>query len=85
MINGHTSPRPWFVEDIRECWKWLSVQIPLWAGAAAQLYAIYGPEMKSHMSAEAFAQVAAIVFWLSIVGRVMNQTGTTQSPKDALK
>ena len=64
--------RPWWAEDIRSAWKWLTVQLGAVLAIVPQLYE-YLPLLREHLSDAAMHNVMSAMAVLAIVANLRNK------------
>lgn len=62
----------WMVDEWRECWRWLSVQLALLVTAAPLLYD-HVNLIQAHVSESLFHDIIAVLGFLIVIGRLKRQ------------
>lgn len=63
----------WMVANWKECYKWLSVQLPVICAVGCEIYAQYGDQLLAYVPKEWRPHIAAGVFIVSAIVRVVRQ------------
>ena len=79
MADEPMTQRPWWVSDVKECWRWMSVQFAVLTAAIPIVAEM--PGVKDLIS-DRWLHVAIVVSAvLTVIGRLKNQGGVVEQPK----
>jgi hypothetical protein len=70
---------PAFVENWRDCWKWISFQCAAATGSASMAFVMLPSDWKTPFVVNCYATAIAVVSYLGNYGRLIQQT--PQPPK----
>lgn len=72
-----------FVPNARQAWRWFSVQAMALSTAALSAWALLPEDWKAYVPAEWMTPGVAVVLFLGIIGRLVDQgTATAVKPED---